>query len=87
MAGSGYDKNNKGSISKNKDKTEPNHKDYNGKALIDGKEYWVAGWVKDGQYGKFLSLAFEPKNKTQNSSSSSKRSNQQEEESSEDMPF
>jgi len=83
-----YDKNNKGSISKNEKKTQPNHKDYSGSALIDGQEYWISGWIKDGRNGKFLSLAFDLKDQNQSkSSSSSSRSSKQEEESSEDMPF
>jgi hypothetical protein len=77
---------NSGAISKNDKKTEPKHKDYQGSALIDGQEYWISGWIKDGRNGKFLSLAFEPKEQRQNSS----RSNSRREEPADDdegMPF
>ena len=84
MAGS-YDKNNKGSISKNVNKTEPNHKDYSGSAWIDGQEYWISGWIKDGRNGKFLSLAFDLKDK--NKASSNNRASKQEESSDDEMPF
>ncbi len=55
--------NNSGSISKNDRKQQPKHPDYRGSANIDGLEYWISGWVKDGQNGKFLSLAFQLKEK------------------------
>lgn len=55
----GYEKKeNSGAIFKNDKKELPNHPDRKGDALIDGKEYWVAGWLKDGKNGQFLSLAF-----------------------------
>ena len=45
-------------------KEQPNHPDRKGSCVIGGKEFWVAGWVKDGKNGQFLSLAFTPKEKT-----------------------
>lgn len=47
-----------GVMFKNDRKENPNHPDRKGSALIGGKEYWVAGWLKDGKNGQFLSLAF-----------------------------
>lgn len=36
--------------------------DRTGNCLIDGKEYWISGWIKEGKSGQqFLSLAFKPK--------------------------
>ena len=54
---------NSGSLSKNdgKDDDHPNWPDYRGRALIDGVEYWISAWIKQGPKGKFLSLAFKPK--------------------------
>lgn len=53
-----------GTLFKNEDKQEgdkrPNAK---GTALIDGVEYWVDAWTKDGKKGKFQSLAFKRKEK------------------------
>jgi hypothetical protein len=53
-----------GTLFKNDDKQEgdkrPNAK---GSALIDGVEYWVDAWTKDGKKGKFQSLAFKRKEK------------------------
>jgi hypothetical protein len=52
---------NSGTISKNLQKKTDKHPDQQGKCTIDGKEYWISGWIKDGKDGKFLSLAFRPK--------------------------
>lgn len=58
-------KDNTGALFVNARKLTDNHPDREGSALIEGKEYWVSGWVKDGKTGKWLSLAFKPKDKTQ----------------------
>ena len=39
----------------------PARPDYKGQITVDGKSFWLAGWVKTGQRGKFLSLAAKPK--------------------------
>lgn len=54
-------KNMSGVLFKNDRKEQEKHPDRKGEALIDGKSYWVAGWLKDGKNGQFLSLAFTPK--------------------------
>lgn len=45
----------------NEKKETETHPDRTGSALIDGREYWVSGWIKDGKNGKWMSLAFKPK--------------------------
>lgn len=52
---------NSGILFKNDKKTQPKHPDYKGNATIDGLEYWLSAWIKDGKKGKFMSLAFEQK--------------------------
>lgn len=52
---------NSGSLSRNKRKEKPTHADMKGKATIDGVEYWISGWTKENDDGKWLSLAFERK--------------------------
>lgn len=32
---------------------------YKGSATINGVKYWLAGWVNDGDKGKYLSIKFE----------------------------
>jgi hypothetical protein len=52
---------NSGSLFKNTFKQKDNQPDYTGAGLIDGSEYRVSAWVKEGQKGKFFSLSFTPK--------------------------
>lgn len=52
---------NSGSISKNDRKEEDRHPDIKGQAVVDGRAYWVAGWLKENDKGKWYSLAFTPK--------------------------
>lgn len=63
-----YDNDMTGVLFKNEEKDDdhPNWADYKGSAELDGTEYWVSGWIKEGKNGKlkgkkFLSLAFQPK--------------------------
>ena len=51
---------NSGMIYKNDQKERDNHPDYKGKITVDGRDYWLSGWVKEGQRGKFISLAVKP---------------------------
>ena len=55
-------RNNAGSLFMNDRKTQPNHPDYKGSAMIGDVEMWVSGWAKESKDGKkFLSLSFSPK--------------------------
>lgn len=56
-----FDKDNSGSVSKNTRKEKDTHPDIKGKAKIAGVEYWVDGWQKEGETGKWYSLSFKPK--------------------------
>lgn len=58
-----YEQNdNSGSLFQAKDKKTDKHPDREGSAKIDGKEYWVNGWIKQDRNGKaWLSLSFKPK--------------------------
>ncbi len=52
---------NSGALFPNDRKEQDNHPDRTGSALIGGVEYWVNGWIKQGNKGQFLSLSFKPK--------------------------
>jgi hypothetical protein len=60
---SGYDNTNKGILGRNDRKTQDNHPDFSGSINVEGREYWLSGWVKerkDGS-GRFFSLLVKPK--------------------------
>jgi hypothetical protein len=63
---------NSGIIGKNKRKQKDNHPDIQGQATVNGVEYWISGWQKNGSDGIFYSLSFKPKEaKSQSGGSSS----------------
>ena len=49
---------NSGILFKEVEKRSERGPDYTGRAMIAGIDYRVAGWIKEGGRGKFLSLAF-----------------------------
>ena len=61
-----YDNNNKGVLFRDNDKPADSKKpDYTGKLNVEGKDFRIAGWIRESKTGtKFLSLAVsEPKGK------------------------
>ena len=62
-----FDRTNTGTLGKNDDKTDanPTWADYKGQIDIDGTGYWLSGWIKEGQGGKFISLSVKPKGSPQ----------------------
>jgi hypothetical protein len=74
---------NSGTLGKNDRREKDTHPTHAGKCVIEGKEFWISAWVKEGPSGKFFSLAFKPKEvKAQEQQRS-----QPEEEFSDDIPF
>jgi hypothetical protein len=56
---------NSGTLNRNDRKQQPNHPDHRGQAIIDGVEYWIGAWIKDGPHGKFFSMSFTKKDAQQ----------------------
>lgn len=59
-----FDETNRGTLSRSKNKTQDSHADYTGKINVDGEEYWLNGWRKQGQSARgpydFISLSVKP---------------------------
>jgi hypothetical protein len=54
-----------GALFKNDKREKDSHPHAKGSALIDGVEYWVSAWTKEGSKGKFQSLSFQRKEQKQ----------------------
>lgn len=53
---SNYDNTNSGVLFKNDKKSNEKAPDYKGKINIEGKEKEIAGWIREGKSGKFISI-------------------------------
>jgi hypothetical protein len=50
-----FDKTNTFTLGTNKRKTKDSHPSHSGSINIDGQEYWLSAWVKEGKDGRFFS--------------------------------
>jgi hypothetical protein len=46
-----------GILFKNARKTEDRHPDYTGTITINGEQFELSAWIKEGQKGKFMGLS------------------------------
>lgn len=65
MADKQYDSNLTGVLFKNEKDGNEKRPDYKGSAEIEGVQYWVSAWIRDGAKGKFMSMKYEAKEKQQ----------------------
>ena len=70
---SNYDNTNRGVLFKNDRKEKDTHPNMKGSINVEGVEYWVSAWTKEGQNGKFISLSLTPKEQTQTAAKAVKR--------------
>lgn len=64
---SDYDNTNTGMLSRNERKEKESHPDFAGFINVEGREFWLSGWTKEGKEGgnmagkRFFSLSVRPK--------------------------
>ena len=79
---------NKGIFFKNDYKEKESHPDYKGKINVEGKDFELAGWIREGQKGKFISLSVsEPYDKEKPAKEPASVNNLPDDDSSSDLPF
>ena len=61
MAKSFEQRDNSGVLWRNERREKETHPNATGTAMIDGIEYYVSAWTKEGKKGKFQSLSFKRK--------------------------
>lgn len=57
-----------GSLFRNDRKNNDKSPDYQGTVMINGVEMYINAWLKEGNNGRFFSLAFKPKEQAQTQS-------------------
>jgi hypothetical protein len=58
-----YDNTNRWSLFKNDNRQSDKHPEYSGTLNVDGVEYFLNGWIKEGKKGRFFSGSIKRKDK------------------------
>ena len=62
-----YDNTNRGLLSRNDKQGNESRPDYRGSINVDGRDYWISGWLREGREGtklagqRYMSLSVQPK--------------------------
>ena len=76
---------NSGVLFSNDKREKESHPNYKGNIRVDGKDYWISGWIKEGKNGKFMGLAVSPKEEQTNQPQSKPKAKIQDMD--DDIPF
>jgi hypothetical protein len=55
-----YDNTNRGALFRNDKASSDKHPTHTGKINVEGRDYYLNAWVKEGKKGKFFSLSVKP---------------------------
>ena len=56
---------NSGVLFRNDKKENERAPDYKGNITVNGQDFWLSAWIKEGKGGKFMGLALSPKEDSQ----------------------
>jgi hypothetical protein len=77
---------NRGSLFRNDEKSKEEDRDYAGSINIEGREFWVSGWINETKTGsKYLSLSV--KRKDEQSEKAKPKANSRKDELNDGIPF
>lgn len=82
-----YDNTNRWALFKNDRKEKDTQPDYTGSLNVDGVEYYLDAWLKEGSKGKFFSGKIKPKAQPSGGNGAKSRSAQAAAQASSDAPF
>ena len=55
-----YDNTNRGALFRNDKAQSDRHPTHTGKINVEGRDYYLNAWIKEGKKGKFFSLSVKP---------------------------